>query len=307
MIDSHHDIDEALVRALLREQHPDLAGRELRLAATGWSNQLWRLGEDLAVRLPRRESAAPEALKEQRWAPEVVPGLPLPVPLPVRAGAPSAHFPWHWSVVAWVPGEPADRAPITDGPHAAAELARFLRALHRPAPAGVPGHAYQAAPLRTLEVLPGMEDDPAVLAVQRDPALRAVWEDAVAAPDWSGTPVWLHGDLHPANVVVNGGTLAGVVDFGELCGGDPAIDLAAAWLLLPAGADVPFLAAYGAADEAAVRRARGLALTKALALIGIGRAGELGRPGGQPTWGPAGRAVIERLRGAAPAVHPLPE
>ena len=110
-----------------------------------------------------------------------------------------------------------------------------------------------------------------------------------------GSPLWLHGDLHPANVVVSGGTLSGVIDFGELCAGDPAADLAAAWMLLPSGAAERFFAAYGMADAAMIRRARGWAVLHGSSLIAIGRAGEEGLPGGKSTWGPAGRAALDRV------------
>ncbi len=112
--------------------------------------------------------------------------------------------------------------------------------------------------------------------------------------------MWLHGDPHPANVVVADGTLAGVLDFGELCAGDPATDLAAAWLLLPPGAAPRFFGAYARADEAVIRPARGWAVLRALSLIDIGRAGELGLSGGKATWGPAGRARSTVCRRTAP-------
>jgi aminoglycoside phosphotransferase (APT) family kinase protein len=107
--------------------------------------------------------------------------------------------------------------------------------------------------------------------------------------------VWVHGDLHPANVVIADGTLAGVVDFGDLFVGDPASDLAAAWVLLPAGADARFFAAYAEADEATVRRARGLAALKSLFLMLMGQNGDRGLPGGKSAWGPAGRAALDRV------------
>ncbi|MCK9922079.1 phosphotransferase [Frankia sp. AgPm24] len=107
----------------------------------------------------------------------------------------------------------------------------------------------------------------------------------------------MHGDLHPANVVVADGTLAGVVDFGDLCVGDPAWDLAAAWVLLPAGAAGRFFDRYACADEATIRRARGLALHRGLVLLRVGENGRRGVPGGKPTWGPAGQAALERVLG----------
>jgi aminoglycoside phosphotransferase (APT) family kinase protein len=109
----------------------------------------------------------------------------------------------------------------------------------------------------------------------------------------------VHGDLHPANVVVSDGTLSGIVDFGALFAGDPAWDLAAAWLLLPAGMASRFFDMYAQADEAAIRRARGLAAMKSLFLMLMGQNGDRGLPGGKPNWGPVGRAALDRvLKGA---------
>lgn len=125
--------------------------------------------------------------------------------------------------------------------------------------------------------------------------IQAVWDDATAAAAWNTAPVWLHGDLHPANVTVADETIAGVVDFGDMFAGDPALDLAAAWLLLPAGWATPFFAAYARADEATIRRARGHAVLKSLFLILMGQNGERGWPGGKPAWGPAGRASLHRV------------
>ncbi|MEU8524450.1 MULTISPECIES: aminoglycoside phosphotransferase family protein [Streptomyces] len=290
------EIDENLVRSLVREQHPDLAGLDVREVIGGWDNQLWRLGDGLAVRMPRTERAPSLLRKEHRWLPALAPRLPLPVPTPVRLGEPSARFPRPWTIATWVPGEPADRAPIS---HAAAAdtLAGFLRALHVQAPPDAPVGEDRGVPLEQLA--DGFEQGLEEVASGGDFAelrrVRDIWEQAVAAPDWEGPPLWLHGDLHPANVVVSDGTLTGVVDFGDMCAGDPAVDLAAAWVLLPAGAAARFFAAYAQADEPTIRRARGLAAGKCLALILVGRAGDQNLPGGKPTWGPAGRAALDRV------------
>lgn len=205
---------------------------------------------------------------------------PLPVPLDGRRVG---------------PGRAA--RPRTDRPtgRRAGRLAGFLRALHRPAPADAPANPLRGVDLAAVdgqfaERLRAIA--PTGLATAE---VRAAWADAVAAPAWDGPAVWLHGDLHPANVVTADGTLAGVVDFGDLCAGDPATDLSAAWLLLPDGALADFLRAYPDTDPATLRRARGWALLRSLSLIDIGRAGERGLPGGQPTWGPAGRAALRRV------------
>ncbi|QIQ02602.1 aminoglycoside phosphotransferase family protein [Streptomyces liangshanensis] len=299
MSDSGIEITAGLVRELLREQHPDLAGLPVREVAGGWGNQMWRLGDELAVRMPRMESVSDLLRKECRWLPVLAPRLPLPVPTPVRVGVPSARFPRPWSVTAWVHGEPLDTASISRGDHAADALAGFLRALHAEAPADAPASSDRGG--HPKDCTDGFEHflrsiAPGGLGPAADaPAVRAVWDDAVAAPAWEGPLVWVHGDLHPANVVVSDGTLSGVIDFDALFAGDPAWDLAAAWLLLPAGVGPRFFAAYGRADEATIRRARGLAAMKSLFLVLMGQNGEQGLPGGKPAWGPAGRAALARV------------
>ncbi|MFB9237718.1 aminoglycoside phosphotransferase family protein [Plantactinospora siamensis] len=286
-------IDRELVRSLLADQHPDLAGLELRPVDGGWGNVMWRLGDELAVRLPRQADSGDGLRAEQRWLPALAKRLPLPVPTPVRVGEPSPLFARTWTVTRWVAGVPADLEPI--GRPAAAEVfAEFLRALHGPAPDEAPTNPTHGGALKTHA--DGIEHWLSVLAADgRAAAARRVWADAVSAPEWDRTPTWIHGDLHPANVLGTDGMLTGVIDFGELCAGDPAADLAAAWVLLPADTAVRFLDAYGRADDAMVRRARGWAMLRALVLIKIGQQWEQGAPGGKRTWGPAGQAALDRL------------
>lgn len=281
--------ERELVRALLRDQHPDLADLELRAVSGGWDNQQWRLGEELAVRLPRTERAPALLHVEQTWLPMLAERLPLPTPAPVRVGKPSRLFEHTWTIARWVEGEPADRAPITRI-EAADTLAEFLRALHHEAPANAPVNPSRGTSLAGLPGIDGWFD-----GIADADAARDVWDRAVAAPVWRGAPRWLHGDLHPANVVVRDGMLAGVIDFGDMCSGDPATDLSAAWILLPAGAASRFFDVYAQADDATVTRARGWAVLRALNLIAIGRNGRLGLPGGKPTWEPAGYATLERV------------
>ena len=286
--------DEDFVRELLLDQYPDLAGLPLRRVAGGWDNQLWRLGEELAIRLPRTERAPELLRKEHRWLPTLAPHLPLPVTVPQRLAEPTEGFPRPWAVTNWVPGEPADHAEITSA--AAAEtLAGFLRALHHcPAPTDAPASGGRYAPL-TEHTQDFHRDFQAATGEPISADIRKLWQDAVDAGPDNGPAVWLHGDLHPANAVTSGGELAGVIDFGELCAGDPSVDLAAAWLLLPDGSAGRFFAAYGAAGQDVVRRARGRALLAVIGLLMVGRAGEAGEPGGKVSWGRAGRKALERI------------
>ncbi|WP_028935910.1 aminoglycoside phosphotransferase family protein [Pseudonocardia spinosispora] len=296
---SEFKITAELVRNLLCDQHPDLAERPVTLGARGWDNQMWRLGDDLAVRLPwAMQSSGALLVKEYTWMPALAPRLPLPVPVPRRLGEPSDRFPHPWIVTTWVPGTPADRAPATLGSAAADGLATFLTALHQPAPDTAPVGRGRGGPLAgSAELFTMQLTELTELGLIHDPeAVQAVWEDAVTAPEWTGPALWLHGDLHPANVLTSDGTLCGVIDFGDLFAGDPAFDLAAAWILLPDDAVDRFHHAYRPiADASTVRRARGHAVLRAFAGLLIGHAGVHGRPGGKPTWGPPAEASLRRL------------
>lgn len=283
------DVDESVVRRLLKAEHPDLASLPLRLLDAGWDNILWRAGDDLVVRLPRRAAAADLIRHEQRWLPRIAGDLPLPVPVPVRVGHPSGAFPWWWSVVPWFPGVPGDRAELADPAATAAQLGSFLRALHRPAPPGAPANPGRGVDLgrRTATFDQRIRDLAGHVDAHR---LRERWAAALAAAPHPGPPRWLHGDLHPANLVFRDGTLAAVVDFGDLCAGDPATDLAAAWLLLPAPAVAACLRAYGTVDADLRARAAGWAVLLALMLLEIGL-------DDKPTYQPVARRALDGLAG----------
>lgn len=252
-------VDTRLVRHLLRTQFPDLAELPLRRVGSGWDTVVIRVGRDLVVRVPRRELGAVLIESELRWLPELAPRLPLPVPVPLRAGSPTDQYPWRWSVCRYLPGRPlgADRLVGRDGLRAADSLAEFLAALHRPAPADAPRHGIRGVPLahraeRFLECLPAVPSG-MVSEVRRE------WDALVAVPAHAGPDLWLHGDLHPLNVLVRRGRISGVIDFGDLSAGDPATDLACAWLLLDAPARQRLRAELGVDDDR-WQRGRGWAL-----------------------------------------------
>jgi aminoglycoside phosphotransferase (APT) family kinase protein len=258
------DVDPDLVRRLLAAQHPDLAGLPVAVLANGWDNFICRLGADLLVRLPRRELGAALVLHEQRWLPVLAPRLPLAVPAPVRTGQPGEGYPWSWSITAYLPGQVAARTPPADPAAAAVTMGEFLRALHEPARDDAPANPVRGVPLANRHQI--VTENMAMLGNQIDQRLSSsLWEAALSAPRWHGPKLWLHGDLHPANILVHDGALSAVIDFGDITAGDPATDLSVAWMLFPdpAHRDV-FWDAYGKADEATKARARGWALALSL-------------------------------------------
>ncbi len=252
-------IDGPLIRRLLRGQFPQWSRLAVRpVESAGWDNVIYRLGTDLAVRLPRRRIGAEQTEKEHQWLPALGPQLPLAVPVPVGKGVPGEGYPWHWTVCPWLPGEIAALAAVADMSQAALTLAEFVRALQGLDPAGGPVSAFRGGTLADRD--PVSRESAAALRGSFDvrPALEA-WDAAVAEPVWTGQPVWMHGDLHPANLLVSNSELAGVIDFGLLGVGDAACDLMVAWTYLSADARPVFRDAL-AVDDATWARGRGWAL-----------------------------------------------
>ena len=279
-------IDPSLVRALIQEQHADLAHLALNDFGEGWDNRLFRLGDELIVRVPRRAASAALIEHEQQWLPRLSPSLPLPIPVPLRVGRPGCGFPWPWSVVPWFSGKSALVAPLQEIATAAATLGRFLRALHQPAPGDAPHNPWRSISLaaRTsllrehLQQVEGLVDRVAVLAL---------WERVLSTRPYAGPPSWIHGDLHPGNLVLSGGRLAAVIDFGDLAAGDPATDLAVAWMWLSPSARSTFRQSargeFDPLDDDTWMRARGWALALGLLYLANSRDDELMSSLGQAT------------------------
>lgn len=261
-------VSPGLVHNLLLDQHPDLADLPIEVLANGWDNVMLRLGDDLVVRLPRRAAAAQLVANEQRWLPGLAPVLPIPIPAPLRIGRAALGYPWPWSVVPFLPGTSAAHSPPVQPGEAARSLGAFLDALHVAAPADAPANPVRGVPLIDRSAAVEQRLDRLAGVINR-PAVARAWHAALDTPPWGGPPCWLHGDLHPANILVDDGRLSAVIDFGDITSGDPATDLAVAWMLLPRSVHQVFRAAYGerGADDAAWARGRGWALGMSLAML----------------------------------------
>lgn len=278
------ETDVCLVRRLLGAQFPQWAELPVtQVGPVGTSNAMYRLGEDMVVRLPRVAGSAADVDKEHTWLPRLAPPLPVAIPVPLGRGRPGEGYPWPWSVYRWLDGEPPGRAgasgeagevgDVGDAGGLAEDLAGFVGALHRIDPADGPP-AYRSEALATrdtstraaIEELAGREygfgyghsaSPAASVAVA-----TAVWDAALRAPGWDGPAVWIHAGLQPGNLLTVRGRLSAVIDFGCLGVGDPAVDLIVAWYVLPAAARGAFRAALGPwADDAAWVRGRGWALS----------------------------------------------
>ena len=266
---SEDEITADVAARLVAAQFPQWAGLPVTpFALNGYDNTTFRLGNELSLRFPRA-SCVPQVAKEHRWLPVLARQLPLPVPEPVAAGSPGAGFPRPWSVYRWIAGEPASTGQVTDLAGFACVLADFLAALHAiDAGGGPPPGAhnfYQGAPLATWD-----EQTRQLISVTADEidarAATSVWDTALAST-WEQAPVWVHGDLTAANVLVAGGALHAVIDFGGVAIGDPAYDLVMEWEFFTGESAAAFRRGLHL-DEATWDRGRGWALWKALAAIG---------------------------------------
>jgi len=240
-------IDADLVRRLLESQSPDLLPADVTPVDEGWDNVTYRVGAAHAVRLPRREIAVQLLLNEQRWLPVLAPLIALEAPVPVALGRPSALFPWPWSVVPWIEGTSAEACSLAAGSGEA--LAGALRALHRLAPDDAPPNPFRGVPLEARRE--AVEERLERLGLD---ALVPLWRHALETEP-SAVRVWLHGDLHPRNAVVRDGRLVGLLDWGDLTAGDPATDLACAWMLFGEEGRAAFLEAYAPSAEERARAA----------------------------------------------------
>jgi aminoglycoside phosphotransferase (APT) family kinase protein len=229
------DIDAPLVRRLIAAQFPRWAALPIEpIDSAGTDNAIYRLGRDMAARLPRVGSAARQLDKEHEWLPRLAPRLPFATPVPRARGGPGEGYPWSWSVSAWLEGEDAMVARVGDPRQAATDLARVVAALQRIDTAGGPppgAHNFgRGVPL-------AQRDDPTREAIRAlggvidGAAVTAAWDAALRAPAWRGPPVWIHGDLSAGNLLFVEGRLSAVIDFGGLGVGDPACDLMIAWTL----------------------------------------------------------------------------
>ena len=258
------EISKALVSRLIKEQFPQWVNLEIEpVEHSGHDNRTFHLGEEMTVRLPSGEEYVPQVEKEMKWLPVLAGKLSLPISCPVAQGKAAGFYPFPWSVNKYIPGETLHKNNILDSNQFAAALADFLKELQSidtkgAPPAGEHNFFRGAHPsVYNEQVMTALQKLSDILPTYK---IRKIWENAVSTK-WEKPPVWLHGDIAPGNLLVEGGRLCGVIDFGIMGIGDPACDYAMAWTFFDGQSRKYFLQGL---DEGTVDRARGWALWKAL-------------------------------------------
>jgi aminoglycoside phosphotransferase (APT) family kinase protein len=266
MHDEEIDVDVDLVQRLLASQMPDLADRPLSIVEPwGTDHAIWRLGDDLVVRLPRMSWATEQVDLEAKWLPFLAPRLPVAVPEPLAVGRPAYGYPYRWAVHRWLIGEGASLTRMDDPGEFALALADVVRALRAVPTHGAPAAVNRARPLQVYNDSALAAIESAAHLIDAD-AARAVWQEALEAAPHQGPPIWVHGDLE-GNCLLNGGRLAGIVDWGTACAGDPAVDVQVVWSpLFTEPSRSAFLRALEV-DEATLARSRGAAVQQACAAL----------------------------------------
>ena len=264
------DLDKNIAARLVAENFPEYT--DLPVVAVqpwGTDHALFRLGENLAIRLPRVERAVMQVGKEHKWLPRLAPHLPCRIPAPLKRGRPSQTYRWDWSIYDWIKGEALSPQSDFDSHQLALDLAGFVGALER-IPAsdgpvagsqnfgrGLPLNARDQATRKAIAALHGVIDAGAA---------TAAWNAALEVPAWPSPPVWVHGDLQASNLLMRDGRLHAVLDFGGLGVGDPACDMMIAWSLFSGAARDAYRRAT-AVDDATWARGRGWALSVALVAL----------------------------------------
>jgi aminoglycoside phosphotransferase (APT) family kinase protein len=257
-------VDEPLVQALVGEQFPELDARSARPLGVGWDNSVWILEERWAFRFPHREVAIPGVRRELEMLPRLAPLLTVPVPEPRFVGVASDRFRWPFFGGPLLAGKEAADAALADDTRVelGSELGGFLRVLHDTAldvdlPADPLGRADMS--VRVPRARARLEEVEGLGLWTPPPAAHALLDEASALLPADVTGL-VHGDLHFRHVLVDGGRLSGIIDWGDMCRADPSVDLLLYWCFLPPAARSAFVAAYGPIPQERLLRARVLAL-----------------------------------------------
>lgn len=268
-------VDEALARRLIAAHFPPLPERSLEFLGEGWDYAAFLVDESLVFRFPRREVGLPGTDREIAKLPVLAPLLPVPIPRPLHVGSPSDDFPWPFYGAPYLNGAEPDGTLADDARGALARpLAAVLRALHAPDTLAAVGDGLPVDPMGRADMavrVPRTRETLAAIAELWQPPAdtEELLEEALVLPPPEPSAV-CHGDLHFRQLLVDGSTLSGIVDWVDICLGDPAMDLSLVFGFLPPAARREFFAGYGEVEPGTLVRARVLALNLMSVLVRYG-------------------------------------
>lgn len=266
-------IDIELVKRLINKQFPKYSHLSIQFLKSGWDNTIYCLGDHYLVRLPRRKTGADFILKEIKWLPGLKEILPIAIPVPVKAGKPDQHYPWYWSIVPMYPGKTANQQKVPESE--SGRFIDFLKILHSQSTTNVPFNQFRSLPLSskveaTAERIERINKYSELLT----PKVLALWQTALSE-SLPKTPCFIHGDLHPLNIIVDDEEIVAIIDWGDLTAGDPASDLASLWMLFDRKEILDdALKQYGACSSV-IRRALGWAIFYGIFFLDTGQNGDL--------------------------------
>lgn len=252
------DITLEIVQELIKTQFPMYADLLIEpVLSAGTENRIYRLGSTMAIRLPFTANASFNIDKEYRWLPQLAPYLPLAIPIPLFKGLPDKNYPWSWYIYNWIEGKHATTKNTNNLHQSAIDLGNFIVALQKINTTNAP-ISKRGCALNTIDdefcTSLGLLNN--VIDVSK---AKKIWKRCLNIPSWSQAPAWIHGDLHPGNLLFNNGKLNAVIDFGIMGIGDPACDMMVAWTLFCADTRNTFRSTVNV-DDATWIRGRGWAL-----------------------------------------------
>lgn len=267
-------VDARLARSLIESQFPALKPVRLEPFGSGWDNTAYRVNDSILFRFPRRDLAVPLIDTECRVLPALAPRLPVAIPRPEWLGRPGSGYPWAFAGYRMLAGRipefaSDDRLRV----RLARPLAGFLRSLH-----SIPPEMSWRLPLDTIGRLHAhrlIGEIRKSLGTDHRACLEIAEGSARLRP--ADRLVLVHGDLHYRNFLVDDDLrLSGIIDWGDVHQGDPAVDLSVAWSFLPPDGRAEFRETYGPIDDGTWSLARLRAPYYGVVLIDHGR--EVGDP-----------------------------
>ncbi|MEK6733778.1 MAG: aminoglycoside phosphotransferase family protein [Pseudomonadota bacterium] len=261
------NITPELAQKLIAEQFLEYASLPITsVESQGHDNRTFRLGDEMLIRMPTDYQYALKVAKEQDLLPKLAPHLSIDIPVPIKMGAPSADYPYPFSIYKWLEGKSINliNKEIIDLDSLAYNLAKFLKELQaiKEVEGPAPGqHNWWRGSNISVYDKDAREQIAKLVGIIDTNKAMDLWIHALNTK-WNKPPVWIHGDFAIGNMLMKDGKLSAVIDFGGMGMGDPACDLVITWVYLEGNSREIFMREMNL-DENTWLRAKAWALWKA--------------------------------------------